>query len=322
MLRGNTSAMWTEQASASPPGYGMPQNPGNGPTAGEAGEATDRRQRHRRANHFGIDSYGRDSPITGQRHSGRRTDRPNLGRSGMGCGYSGTNCTENGAGIRIKSTPAPRPHGAQQPIAQPLEQVGMNGIDVFGRATSSRTTSSIARAGPRGTAAASAPSAGQFQPTTEMHDLTIRGNVIRDITGNTDGTAPAFETLFSLGIYLDNYSRDMVVENNTVTGSTWTGALFQHSTGTFTGNTLYDNVASSWGSEMSIVLSGSRVTQRHNIMFPLGINRRSVRVGDSTYLNASNDNTSLQPLLQHLDRKRCDWLLRHDPRAMADLKRI
>ena len=131
--------------------------------------------------------------------------------------------------------------------------------------------------------------------TTPVHDGVIRGNIIRDTLGNTDGTHPDFETLFSLAIYLDHFSRDMVVEDNTVTGSTWTGALFQNATGSFTGNTLYDNVASHWGSELSIVESTSQVSQGDNIMFPLGLNRRSLRVGDSAFLSASDSNYFFSP---------------------------
>ena len=59
---------------------------------------------------------------------------------------------------------------------------------------------------------------------TPVHDVYIRGNIIRDTLGNTDGTHPNFETLFSLAIYIDNYSRNVLVEDNTVTGSTWTGS--------------------------------------------------------------------------------------------------
>jgi parallel beta-helix repeat protein len=248
------------------------------------------------ANHFGLDTYAVDTQVlSNEIRNVALID--NLGRSGMGCGYSGTNCTENGAGIRVKHSSSAPDHTSCDNILRynRIAKVGMNGIDLFGRNTTLENNVIDQACWSKGDCGGIRTFGRDNLATTPVHDVVIRGNIIRDTLGNTDGTHPDFETLFSLGIYLDNYSRDMIVEGNTVTGSTWVGALFQRSSGTFTGNTLYDNVASDWGSELSIVQSPTSVSQSGNIMFPLGINRRSLRVSDSSYLTASDNNYFMSP---------------------------
>ena len=248
------------------------------------------------ANHFGLDTYGVDTEIIANEIRNVAIIE-NLGRSGMGCGYSGTNCTENGAGIRLKHDPGAANRTARDNVLRynRLHTVGMNGIDVFGRNMTLENNVIDRACWSKGDCGAIRTFGRDNLGSTPVYNVVIRGNIIRDTLGNTDGTHPDFETLFSLAIYLDNYSRNMVVEDNTVTGSTWTGVLFQRSTGTFSGNTLYDNVASNWGSELSIVGSVSQVTQSDNVMFPLGVNRRSLRVGDSAYLSSSDNNYFFSP---------------------------
>ena len=248
------------------------------------------------ANHFGLDTYGVDTQILSNEIRNVALIE-NLGRSGMGCGYSGTNCTENGAGIRLKHSTSAPDHTSRNNVLRynRLSKVGMNGIDLFGRNTTLENNVIDQACWTKGDCGGIRTFGRNNLATTPVHDVVIRGNIIRDTLGNTNGTHPNFETLFSLGIYLDNYSRDMIVEGNTVTGSTWVGALFQRSTGTFTGNILYDNVASDWGSELSIVQSPTSVSQNNNIMFPLGVNRRSLRVSDSSYLTASDNNYFMSP---------------------------
>ncbi|MEJ2084519.1 MAG: right-handed parallel beta-helix repeat-containing protein, partial [Acidobacteriota bacterium] len=248
------------------------------------------------ANHFGLDTYGQQSQVLSNEIRNIALIE-NLGRSGMGCGFSGTNCTENGAGIRIKFSDSAPNHTAFANVVRHnrLAKIGMNGIDSFGRNITIENNVIDQACISKGDCGAIRTFGRTNLAQTPVHDVTIRGNIIRDTLGNTDGCHPSFETLFSLAIYIDNYSRDVIVENNTVTGSTWTGALFQRSTGQFDGNTLYDNVASSWGSELSLVLSGTSVTQSGNVLFPLGPNRRSLRVSSLANLSSSDDNVFMSP---------------------------
>jgi len=248
------------------------------------------------ANHFGLDFFGVDSQLLGNEIRDVALIE-NLGRSGMGCGYSGTNCTENGDGIRLKHDPGAANYTSRDNVLRfnRLSKIGMNGIDVFGRNMTLENNVIDQACLSKGDCGGIRTFGRSSLASTPVHDVILRGNIIRDALGNTDGTHPNFERLFSLGIYLDNFSRDMVVEGNTVTGSTWVGALFQRSTGRFTDNTLYDNVASDWGSELSVVESPSEVTQSGNVLFPLGTNRRSLRVYNHDSLTSSNDNYFMSP---------------------------
>ncbi|TNF70922.1 MAG: right-handed parallel beta-helix repeat-containing protein [Acidobacteria bacterium] len=248
------------------------------------------------ANHFGIDSYGVESQLLSNVIRNVALIE-NLGRSGMGCGYAGTNCTENGAGIRLKHDPGAPDHTSRDNLLRfnRLSKVGMNGIDVFGRRMTLENNVIDRACFSKGDCGAIRTFGRNSLATTPAHDITIKGNVIKEVPGNTDGTHPNFETLFGFGIYIDNYSRDVTVQGNTVTGATWEGVLFQHSTGVLTGNTLYDNVASNWGSEVALLLSGTEVTQTGNTLFPLAANRRTLRISNPTTLTFSEGNRFFSP---------------------------
>ncbi len=281
------------------------------------------------ANHFGLDTYGTETEILANQIRNVGVIE-NLGRSGMGCGFTGTNCTENGAGIRIKhSTSAPN-HTAQHNTLRlnRLHTIGMNGMDIFGHDMLIENNVIDRACWSKGDCGAIRTFGRDNLSSTPVYDVTIRGNILRDTLGNTDGTHPEFETLFSLAIYLDHYSRDMVVENNTVIGSTWTGILFQNATGSCTGNTLYDNVGANWGSELSVIGSVSQASQSGNILFPLGQNRRSLRVRNETNLTASDHNRLFSPYydtsIANDDAGCCDMTLGawqsstgHDPNSLA-----
>jgi len=248
------------------------------------------------ANHFGIDFYGVDSQLSSNEiHNVALIE--NLGRSGMGCGLSGTNCTENGAGIRLKHDPGAPDHTARDNLLRlnRLSKIGMNGIDVFGRRMTLENNVIDQACFSKGDCGAIRTFGRNNLTATPVHDITIRSNVIRDIPGNTDGTHPNFETLFGFGIYIDNYSRDVLVQGNTVTGATWVGVLYQRSTGLLTGNTLYDNVASNWGSEVALVSSDTEVIQTGNTLFPLAANRRTLHISDPTSLIISDGNSFMSP---------------------------
>ncbi|MFN7974352.1 MAG: right-handed parallel beta-helix repeat-containing protein [Acidobacteriota bacterium] len=249
-----------------------------------------------RANHFGIDTYGVN--CTFANNTVRDVARiPYLGASGMGCGTSGTNCTENGDGIRINFDPgSPNNTGASNQLqGNRIERVGMQGVDVFGPSNTLQNNV-IDRACISKGDCGGIRTFGQTDLTsTYVHDVTLTGNVIRDITGNTDGTAPSFRTLFGFGIYIDNFSRDITVTNNTITGATWVGVLYQRSTGTMTGNTLYDNVASDWGSQISFGDAGTQVSASNNIYFSEAARRRTMHVDMRSNFLASNGNHVYDP---------------------------
>ncbi|MFM7574788.1 MAG: hypothetical protein ACKO4S_16905 [Snowella sp.] len=71
--------------------------------------------------------------------------------------------------------------------------------------------------------------------------MTINNNTIVDTLGNTDGCRSDFDPLFGFGIYIDNFSRNVTITGNNISNSTASGILFRNSTGSTTGNTLYNN---------------------------------------------------------------------------------
>ena len=249
-----------------------------------------------RANQFGITAYSNSTQYTDNViRDVARID--NLGREGMGCGYSGTNCTENGDGIRMNLDPGSAAYtgGGNQLLRNRLERIGMNGMDVFGpnnvvsnnvidQACISKGDCGAIRLFGRSSLAA-----------TNVHDVTISGNIIRDTIGNTDGCAPAFAEQFGLGIYIDNYSRDVQVTGNTIIGSTWVGLLYQRSTGQASNNVLYGNVRTDWGSQLDLAGNETVVASSGNVMFSLGARRRTLHIPDRLNLLASDGNYYFNP---------------------------
>ena len=62
---------------------------------------------------------------------------------------------------------------------------------------------------------------------SNTRDIDIIGNIIRDTHGNTDGCIDTYKPLFGMGLYIDHYSDNVLIEGNTIIGSTHTGVLYQ-----------------------------------------------------------------------------------------------
>ena len=244
--------------------------PATVPAAGEAAGPSDRRQRHRRRQSLRA-RHLRDDNTDPLERDPQRGVIENLGRRGWDAASPAPTAPRTGRAFASNTAPA-RP--TTPPATTPCATTVSHDRHERHRRLRPRHDAGEQRHRPRLLVQGRLRRHSHVWPRQPgldtRHDVTIRGNIIRDTLGNTDGTHPEFERLFSLAIYLDHYSRDMVVENNTVTGSTWTGALFQNSTGTFTGNTLYDNVASDWGSELSIVGGFLRPARAATSCFRLG----------------------------------------------------
>lgn len=73
------------------------------------------------------------------------------------------------------------------------------------------------------------------------HHNIIRGNIVINAVGSPEATPN--NRIFGIGIYVDNRSHDMLIENNTVSGAK-AGILLNDETykSTITGNTTYDNL--------------------------------------------------------------------------------
>jgi hypothetical protein len=114
--------------------------------------------------------------------------------------------------------------------------------------------------------------------------------------GESRGCRSDFATPLGFGLYFDNFSRDLTVQDNVISGSTIVGLLFQNSSGTASGNLLYANSApGSWGAALNIVGSVTRVTLAANVLFSESPRERTLALEGHSQLLASDANVFFSP---------------------------
>jgi parallel beta-helix repeat protein len=271
---------------------------GNGPNGWRGGNhIVVRRNLIERANSFGIDSFARLS--TFEDNTIRDVARIEyLGREGMGCGFTGTNCTEHGAGVRLnRGGESPNHSGYGNTLRHNrLERIGMNGVDVFGRQNVLEENVIVNACRTKGDCGGVRTFGNDSLAASWVSDVVLRRNVITDTYGNTDGCRSDFDTLFGFGIYVDNYSRNVTVEQNTVARSTIVGILFQNSTGSATDNVVYDNAEpASWGTNLNLVGGPTDVALDGNVLFSLAPQQRTLAVENAGQLAGSDFNVFFSP---------------------------
>ena len=151
-----------------------------------------------------------------------------------------------------------------------FERTGYNGVDVFGPDTTLEknfiTQACYSKADCGGVRVFGSDNLS----ATTVYNIHIIDNIIVDIPGNVDG-CHASRAPFGMGLYIDNYSRDVEVSGNTVISTTISGILYQRSTGQIVDNTVFN---ASYGTEFSgqVDLGGSetRVTMTGNALYGLG----------------------------------------------------
>ena len=193
----------------------------------------------------------------------------NLGKSGMGCGFTSSDCTENGDGFRIRLYDV-RDSGYGNTLRyNHFEKIGYNGVDVFGPETTLEKNFITQACYTKADCGAVRTFGKDNLSATTVYNVYLRNNVIVDIPGNVDGCHPS-RAAFGMGLYIDNYSRDVETSGNTVISTTISGILYQRSTGQIVGNTVFN---ASSGTEYSahIDLGGSetRVTSNNNTLYAL-----------------------------------------------------
>ncbi len=248
------------------------------------------------ANHFGIDGYERESYIVGNQIRNVALIA-NLGRSGMGCGFEGSNCTENGDGIRLKVDNVGRSAYGNTLQENRLEKIGHNGVDIFGPSNTLERNFIYQACYSKGDCGAVRTFGRDNFTSTPVHDLIIRQNIFVDTIGNTDGNHTSYRPLFGFGVYIDSYSRNVTVSDNTVISSTVAGILFQDSNGTIEGNTLYANSAGSMTTgQVVIVPAGVQITAfRNNILFAVKDGARTLSLESKDNLTTSDYNDFFNP---------------------------
>ena len=250
-----------------------------------------------RASSFGIDSFARLSTFEDNviRDVGRQ---PYLGRAGLGCGFAGTNCTEHGDGIRLnRGGETPDHSGYGNTLRHNLlERIGMNGVDVFGRDNLLEENVIEQACITKGDCGGVRTFGNGSLATSEVSGVIVRSNLVFDTVGESRGCRSDFATPFGFGLYFDNFSRDLTVQDNVISGSTIVGLLFQNSSGTASGNLLYANSApGSWGAALNIVGSVTRVTLAANVLFSESPRERTLALEGHSQLLASDANVFFSP---------------------------
>jgi hypothetical protein len=234
------------------------------------------------ANAFGITGYFAESTFEDNEIENIALIK-NLGKSGMGCGITSGECTENGDGLRIRLYDVLDSGYSNTLRYNQFEKIGYNGVDVFGPDTTLEknfiTQSCYSKADCGGVRVFGSDSLA----ATTVYNIRLIDNVIVDIPGNVEG-CHASRAAFGMGLYIDNYSRDVETRGNTVISTTISGILYQRSSGQIVNNTVFN---ASSGTEYSahIDLGGdeTRVTVTGNQLY--GLNNEAWTLYSSSLSN-------------------------------------
>ena len=252
-----------------------------------------------RANSMGINLFSRNSTFSGNSISDVGLIE-NLGAAGMGCSLTagGGSCTEDGDGLRIKVGETADTGNTNLITGNRLERIAYNGMDVFGHHNSFENNVIVQACESKGDCGGVRTFGRDNLASSPVHDLTFNTNIIVDTTGNTDGCKSDFDALFGFGLYIDNYSRDIVVTGNTIINSTVHGVLFQNSTGSVTNNTLYNNGRTyPYGGGQIYVGNAPAALTAHtdNILYSLNPDAWTLALANPANLGTSNNNYFFSP---------------------------
>ncbi len=250
-----------------------------------------------RANQYGIDLYSRDALIADNQISGIGLIA-NLGRDGLGCGFLNGEglCTEPGAGVRLKlDLPDYTAHNVVFRHNR-LANIGANGFDIFGPHNTLEYNVIDNACISKGDCAGIRTFGRDNLTATNLHDVAIRGNIIRDIPGNTDGAAPAYRPLYGNGIYVDHFSRDILTEDNTIINATIDGILYQDATGIVRDNTVYNASSGSLKrGQIQLRHDPTLVEMTGNTLYAIAGNARTLYAKTENNATFANDNRYFHP---------------------------
>ena len=249
------------------------------------------------ANSMGINTYARNSTFSDNviRDVGRIE---NLGAAGLGCSvtHGGGRCTEDGDGIRIKVGKAADTGNYNTVTGNRLERIAYNGVDVFGYHNTFEHNVIHDACYTKADCGSVRTFGSDSLSQTSVHDLTFRENVFVNAIGNMDGCKPDVGVR-AFGFYIDHYSRDVRLIDNTVISATVHGVLYQNSTGSVTGNTLYNN-GRAWDYAAQFRLGSSpAAVSAHtgNVLYGLRPTVRTLALHDPNRLGTSDDNYFFNP---------------------------
>jgi len=219
----------------------------------------------------------------------------NLGRSGMGCGLTSNECTENGDGLRIRRYEVLDSGYGNILRYNRFEKIGYNGVDIFGPETTLESNFITQACYSKADCGGVRTFGDDSLAATGVYNIHLRDNIIVDIPGNVDGCHPS-RAAFGMGLYIDNYSRDVEATGNTVINTTVSGIVFQRSTGQIIGNTVF-NASSGTEYSAQIDLGGSetQVTLSANTVYGLASNAWTLYVYNLSNILSSDYNYIFHP---------------------------
>jgi len=250
-----------------------------------------------RVNSMGINTCSRESTLTDNviRDVGMVQ---NLGRAGLGCALNagGGACTEDGDGIRIKTDRADDTGNYNILTGNRLERIAYNGVDVFGHHNTLDRNVVTQACYTKGDCGGVRTFGRDSLSASAVHDLTISNNIIVNIPGNTDGCHSTYRPLFGMGLYIDNYSRDVLVTGNSIIDTTFTGILYQQSTGQIRQNTVYNAASGTmYTGQVNLAGSSTQASLSNNIMYGLTDNAWTLYASSLGNLSSSDYNYLFHP---------------------------
>jgi hypothetical protein len=252
------------------------------------------------ANAFGVTGYFADSSFEGNTIENIALIQ-NLGKSGMSCGLTSSECTENGDGFRIRLYDVLDSGYGNTLRHNRFDKIGYNGVDVFGPNTTLEENFITQACYTKADCGGVRTFGNGSLSTTTVYNLHLLRNIIVDIPGNVDGCHIS-RAAFGMGLYIDNYSRDVEAIGNTVINTTVTGIVYQRSTGVITGNTVF-NASSGTEYSAQIDLSGSetRASLSNNAVYGLKSSAWTLYIYDLSNILASDYNHLFHPYVnQHI----------------------
>ena len=245
-------------------------------------------------NHFGINSYAYGTTFQGNvvRNVGLAE---NLGKQGLGCGLEGSNCTENGDGIRVLIDQASLTSHDVVFRQNVVEKTGYCGFDVFGGTITLEQNVIKEACSTKGDCGGVRTFGRDSFSSTAVRNIVLRGNLVMDTKGVTDGDNSRFKPLFGFGLYIDHFSDDVTLEGNAVLRSTAAGILIQDSRASIVDNILYNNARGTMvAGQVNLVGDSSVDSMRGNVLFAIDDTARTLRT-DLELLAASDENAFFHP---------------------------
>ena len=257
------------------------------------------------ANQKGIDTYAKQSSI----HDNVITNIAlieNLNQAGMGCptNSGGGFCTEDGQGIRLKTGVTADSGHSNTLTRNRIDRIGGTGVGIYGWGNTLTNNVILEACYAKGDCGAISTFGSNNLGSTHVYNITLQGNIIVDVIGNTDGCHSTYATVFGFGLYIDNYSNNVIANGNTVIGVVSHGILYQNSTGQITNNTMYNNAsATPWSAQLTLTNAPTFATPvTGNILFGLQQNTWTLSAADAGRLSNSNNNSFFHPYIaQHIN---------------------